>query len=449
MTDTTDTMHDEIRQLKERLEGLARAKAQLELKLGMLERLTLGHGLDETVQNILDILMETIGAADISVYYRLGEAWHCKGLFAETVCTGDPDDPTLLQAVGSRAFVRKSAEPLGGIASENWYFPLLYQESVVGVVRMHGMLLTRPNIQEDLEQFCRYGALVLHNAINNYQDLVRLNAELEQRVSERTAQLASANQALTREIEQRRQAQEEIGQLNEGLVRQKSALEVANRELESFSYSVSHDLRAPLRHISGFVGALLEDYGNELNPTAHDYLQRVVTASEKMGDLIDALLKLSRLSRGEMVINRLDLSAMAREIVTALHAADPDRQVRVTIADNITADGDETLLRAALENLLANAWKYTRRSEAPAIEFGSYQEGRRTVCYVRDNGAGFDMAYAGKLFGAFQRLHRQEEYEGVGIGLATVQRIVHRHGGSVWAEGKVGEGATFYFTLTP
>lgn len=449
MTDTADTVHDEIKQLKERLETLARAKAQLELKLSMLERLTLGHGLAETVQNILDILMETIGAADISVYYRLGEAWHCKGLFAEPVCTGNLDDPPVLQAVDSRAFVRKSADQLGGMASENWYFPLLYQESMVGVVRMQGMILTGPNVRDDLEQFCRYAALVLHNAVNNYQELILLNAELEQRVCERTAQLAAANQALTREIEQRRQAQEEIGQLNEGLVRQKSALEVANRELESFSYSVSHDLRAPLRHISGFVGALLEDYGNELNPTAHDYLQRVVTASEKMGDLIDALLKLSRLSRGEMVISRLDLSAMAREIVAGLQAADPDRQIRVTIADNVTADGDGTLLHAVLENLLANAWKYTRRSEAPAIEFGACQEGGRTVCYVRDNGAGFDMAYAGKLFGAFQRLHRQEEYEGVGIGLATVQRIVHRHGGSVWAEGKVGEGATFYFTLTP
>lgn len=447
MSDTIDTAHDEIKLLRGRLEELARAKAQIELKLRMLERLSLGYGLAETVQNILDILMETIGASDITVYYRVGEVWNSRGLFKENTCSGGPDDPAVRQVMESRAFVRKSAEPLGGIASEDWYFPLSYLETVAGVVRLQGMLLTRANIREDLEQFCRYAALVLHNAVNNYQDLVRLNAELEQRVIERTAQLAAANEALTREIEQRRQVQDEIGLLNEGLVAQKGALEAANRELESFSYSVSHDLRAPLRHISGFVGILLDDYGPGLDDTARDHLQRVITASQKMGDLIDALLKISRLGRVEMSIGLVDLSAMARDIVAGLQDGDPDRRARAIIADGVTACGDETLLRAVLENLLANAWKYTRHCADAIIEFGACREEKRTVFFVRDNGAGFDMAYAGKLFSAFQRLHRQEEYEGVGIGLATVQRIVHRHGGTVWAEGKVGEGATFYFTL--
>ncbi len=437
----------EHERLQGRVDDLARAKAQLELKVRMLERLAAGRGLDETLQNILDILMETIGATDISVYYRLGEAWHCKGLFAARSFSGDPDDPLVCQAIASRDFVGSVAEALVDSSTENWNFPLLYQGSVVGVVRMQGMILTGANIREDLEPFFRYAALVLLNAINNYQDLIRLNAELEQRVLERTAQLAAANGTLLREVEQRKLAQEEVDQLNESLVSQKTALEVANRELESFSYSVSHDLRAPLRHISGFVTALMEDYGSMLNETAHDYLQRVVVASGKMGDLIDALLKLSRLSRGEMTIDHLDLSNMVREILAVLQGSDPGRQVRVSVADGVTVDGDAILMRAALENLLANAWKYTRRNPDPVIDFGAYREDQRTVCYVHDNGAGFDMIYADKLFGAFQRLHRSEEYEGIGIGLATVQRIIHRHGGTVWAEGKVGEGATFYFSL--
>ena len=447
MTRKSTIARDGHERLQERVDDLARAKAQLELKVRMLERLAVGRGLNETLQNILDILMETIGATDISVYYRLDEAWHCKGMLAARSFSGDPDDPLVCRAIASHAFVGGPAEPLGDSSTEDWNFPLLYQGAVVGVVRMQGMILTGSNIREDLEPFFRYAALVLLNAVNNYQDLVRLNAELEQRVLERTAQLAAANETLMREAEQRKRAQEEVSQLNDSLVRQKTALEAANRELESFSYSVSHDLRAPLRHISGFVTALMEDYGSTLDETAHNYLQRVIVASGKMGDLIDAMLQLSRLSRGEMAIDHLDLSSMVREILALLHDSDPGRQVRVSVADGVTVDGDATLMRAAMENLLANAWKYTRHNPAAAIDFGAYQEEQRTVCFVHDNGAGFDMAYADKLFGAFQRLHRLEEYEGIGIGLATVQRIIHRHGGMVWAEGKVGEGATFYFSL--
>jgi signal transduction histidine kinase len=228
-------------------------------------------------------------------------------------------------------------------------------------------------------------------------------------------------------------------------------LEGTNRELEAFSYSVSHDLRAPLRAIDGFSQILQEDYEHVLDEEATDYLGRVRAASGHMATLIDDLLDLSRVGRRPLHRERVDLARLAKEIVEELKAAQPEREVEFVAAENIMAWGDASLLKLALENLLGNAWKFTARERAARIEFGAERrsgpDSASPVYYVRDNGAGFDQAYADKLFGAFQRLHGQDEFEGTGIGLATVARIVHRHGGRVWAEGKVGEGATFYFTL--
>jgi signal transduction histidine kinase len=225
----------------------------------------------------------------------------------------------------------------------------------------------------------------------------------------------------------------------------------ANRELEAFSYSVSHDLRAPLRSIDGFSQILLEDYAERFDREGRDYLMRVRAASEHMGNLIDDLLDLSRVSRGPLRRELVDLSVMADRIVQQLRKAESERQVDFVAESGVLAYGDASLLAVALENLLGNAWKFTSGTQEARIEFGA-SEGTgpgllATVYYVRDNGAGFDMAYADKLFGAFQRLHSTEEFEGTGIGLATVARIVHRHGGEVWAEGEVGRGATFFFTL--
>jgi signal transduction histidine kinase len=224
-------------------------------------------------------------------------------------------------------------------------------------------------------------------------------------------------------------------------------LEGTNRELEAFSYSVSHDLRAPLRTIDGFSQILQEDYEDRLDEEGMDYLGRVRAASKHMAGLIDDLLDLSRVGRRPLTRERVDLSALAAGIVEDLRMAEPGRRVEFVAEENVTAWGDVSLLKVALENLLGNAWKFTSRKEGARIEFGVAEEGGRPVYFVRDDGAGFDQAYADKLFGAFQRLHGQEEFEGTGIGLATVARIVHRHGGRVWAEGEVGEGATFYFTL--
>lgn len=250
-----------------------------------------------------------------------------------------------------------------------------------------------------------------------------------------------------------RRAQAELQALTDELeerVRDRTAqLEAANNELEAFAYSVSHDLRAPLRAIDGFSQAVVEDYGDELDETGHDYLQRVRGASQKMGSLIDDLLQLSRITRVELTRDRVDLSAMAREIVDELRAESPDRAVEVVIEPDLTADVDQRLMKTALANLLGNAWKYTGKLEDANIKFGSEVDERgRRVYHVVDNGAGFDMRYADKLFQPFQRLHREDEFPGTGIGLATVRRVIRRHGGDVWAEGAVDEGATFYFTLT-
>lgn len=235
------------------------------------------------------------------------------------------------------------------------------------------------------------------------------------------------------------------GQISERTVQ----LEAANKELESFAYSVSHDLRTPLQSMDGFSQALMEDYAGKLDAQAVEYLKQIRSSSQHMGQLIDDLLKLSRMSRAPMRMGQVDLSAMAARITAKLAASESGRQVKFIIPDKVLGFGDETLLEVALQNLLSNAWKFTSRTASAVIEFGTNENDGRTTYFVRDTGAGFDMQYVDKLFGPFQRLHSDREFEGTGIGLATVHRIITRHGGRVWAEGQVGRGATFFFTLQP
>ncbi|BAY24832.1 GAF sensor signal transduction histidine kinase [Calothrix sp. NIES-2100] len=253
---------------------------------------------------------------------------------------------------------------------------------------------------------------------------------------------------LQAEVLERQQAEQAVISLNQGLQRAIIELQAVNKELEAFSYSVSHDLRAPLRSIDGFSQALLEDYQDQLDDMGQNYLRRIRSATQRMGQLIDDLLNLSRLMRSDIQLEPVDLSLLAREICTDLQEAHPGRQVECIIQPGLTAQGDSRLLHMLLTNLLDNAWKFTSKHNQAKIEFGAIsQDSGIPIYFIRDDGAGFNMAYANKLFGPFQRLHRVDEFPGNGIGLAIVQRIVHRHGGRVWAEGVVEQGATFYFTL--
>jgi len=271
------------------------------------------------------------------------------------------------------------------------------------------------------------------------------------RTLEQLATTVASRDILEKEIEDRIQAQDAVLALNATLEERVEArtaqLEAANAELESFAYSVSHDLRAPLRTIDGYSQALVEDYADKLDGEARIYLDFLRAGAQSMGRLIDAILLLSRATRGEMVMGPVDLSDLAQSVVQEIADNETDRPPCFRIEPGLVAWADERLMKAVLENLLGNAWKYTRNTENPVIEFGAATVDGRRVFHVRDNGAGFDMTYADKLFQPFQRLHSAREFEGTGIGLSTVQRIIARHRGTVWGEGAVGKGATIYFEL--
>jgi signal transduction histidine kinase len=260
-------------------------------------------------------------------------------------------------------------------------------------------------------------------------------------------ELAKKNELLRRQaklLAESEQAALDLAETRAELVRD---LEHKNRELESFSYAVSHDLRAPLRRIDSFSRAVLESQGARLDEAGQRFLSRVREASQHMSQLIDDVLHLSRVTRADLRDQEVDLSSIASLILTRLQESEPERKVEAKVRPGVLVTGDSQLLKIAMENLLGNAWKFTAREPESRIEFGMMQAGGEATYFVRDNGAGFDMTYTDRLFGPFQRLHPQGEFPGNGIGLATVQRIIHRHGGRVWAEGLVGQGATFYFTM--
>lgn len=276
----------------------------------------------------------------------------------------------------------------------------------------------------------------------------------ESKLSDLNVMLEDQLKRLQQEILERIKAEDKVSTLNEELAEKVEGLNVANttlnavnKELEAFSYSVSHDLRAPLRSIDGFSQALLDFYNDKLDDTGKDYLSRIRNNSQRMAQLIDDMLQLSRLTRDELHVEDINLSRIAEELRQELETQQPERHVEFVIQPELRTRADEHLMQALLQNLLANAWKFTSTHETAKIEFGSLLQDEKTVYYVRDDGAGFEMEFVHKLFGAFQRLHHMNEFPGTGIGLATAQRIIHRHGGQIWAEGAVNKGATFFFTV--
>ena len=270
---------------------------------------------------------------------------------------------------------------------------------------------------------------ILDLLISTFEDAVQLNK-----------QLAARERELAKEILERQRAEQAAQKLN-------VELQATNKELESFSYSVSHDLQSPLRHITGFSQLLAQNCGDKLDLQAKHYVELICDATQRMEQLIKDLLEISRVTRSEMHYTVVDLSGLAQAIANELNESSTERKVEFVIEPGLKSSGDPRLLRIVLENLFNNAWKFTVKRPQAKIEFGLTKHNGKPVYFMRDNGAGFDMAYAGKLFGAFQRLHDAADYPGTGIGLATVQRIISRHGGQVWAEGAVEKGATFYFSL--
>jgi PAS domain S-box-containing protein len=249
------------------------------------------------------------------------------------------------------------------------------------------------------------------------------------------------------DITKDKETEENIIRLNEKLLSHATELEVINKELEAFSYSVSHDLRAPLRSIDGFSQAIMEDYSEKLDREGKDYLKRVKNAAQQMSDIIDDLLKLSRITQHKVDQEKIDIADLSRKIINEFKRNDSKRKIKVKIQDNLVVNGDRHLLEMALKNLISNAWKFTSKKPNAEIEIGRTKKADKDVYYIRDNGAGFDMKYAEKLFVPFQRLHKKDEFKGTGIGLGIVARIIHRHGGHIWGEAEEGKGAVFYFTI--
>ncbi|WP_460595548.1 sensor histidine kinase [Geomonas sp. Red276] len=284
-----------------------------------------------------------------------------------------------------------------------------------------------------------------HEAVE--EQLYILVDTLEKALGDRQNEMAAYNQKLRLENHTRVQDQREIRALRENLVRREEAYANLSKELEALTYGISHDLRAPLRHLVGFSGALLEDYAGNLDDTARGYLDCMVRAGEKMEGYIEALVKLSRVTNQRVAIKTVDLGKLVRDYAEVLIRQSPDRQAMLNIQEGISVNADQELMTSAINNLVDNAWKFTSHEETATIEFGCKRQGGETVYYLRDNGVGFDMRYAERLFGPFQRMHGGSEWQGGGVGLALAQRVIHRHGGRIWAEAEPGDGATFFFTL--
>ncbi len=379
---------------------------------------------------ISDILMPQMDGFELCHQVKRREEWRHIPFVFYTATYTEKQDEELALGLGAERFIVKPVEPEE------------FQAMIQEVMQEYeaGLRAPPPPAQKEEVLLTAYNRRLVHKIEQKVQQLEALSQKLQ-----------AALQDKEREVAERRRAEEEVRQLNTDLeqrVRERTAeLTAANKELESFTSAVSHDLSAPLRGIEGFASLLKQTCGDKLGEQGRQYLEIVQSQALRMGRLIEALLRLSRATRGELRREQLNLSKKAREIEADLRREQPGRQVEFTVASDLVAQGDPVLLRAVLQNLLGNAWKFTARSPQPRIEMGMVEHDGQKAYFVRDNGVGFDMAAAAKLFTPFQRLHEEADFPGTGIGLATVQQIIRRHGGKVWAEAAVGKGATFYFTL--
>jgi signal transduction histidine kinase len=365
---------------------------------------------------ISDVLMPRMDGYRLCQEVRKSERWRMMPFIFYTATYDSVDDEKLCYDLGGDKYLRKPSP----------------REVLLAALSEAASAATRrpPNRAEwrfESDDMREYSERLVCKWEEKHEDLARRSEELEQA----RADLQHANLELESRVQQRT-----------------AELRVANHELEAFSYSVSHDLRAPLRHIGGYIEILLRNCTGQLSEINRKHLQTVSASARMMGELIDALLELSKVTRIELHRSVVDLSALAAEVFADLRESDPSRAVKLEITPGMNANGDPQLLRIVLVNLLGNAWKYSRKRADARIEFGKTTGAAVDTYFVRDNGAGFDMAYAGKLFGAFQRLHGQADFEGIGIGLATVQRIIHRHSGKISGESIDHQGATFRFTLS-
>jgi len=319
---------------------------------------------------------------------------------------------------------------------QRYFYMMLTALGIISVVSLLVALLLQKAVTDPIYR--------LANTATNIATERDFSVRASKNGDDEIGQMVDAFNAMLATIQQRdRELQTHKAELEHKVAERTAELQAANQELEAFSYSVSHDLRSPLRAIDGFSQALLEDYGEHLDRTAQGYLERVRAASQRMGMLIDSMLWLSRVTRQEMVARDIDFTALCEDVIHELREREPRRQVQVQIQPGMSLSCDARLMRIVMTNLLDNAFKYTQQQERPEITVGC----RDGMYFVRDNGVGFDMRYADKLFGVFQRLHSKDEFDGTGIGLATVARVIQRHGGDIWAESEVGRGTTFYFTL--
>ena len=432
---------DQIR----RVMGAMKAEELFVLKRGNEELLATARGMITLMASGAGLLLIVLMAGSRAIEQHILERGQDEEVRSRLAAIVDSSENAIL-----------SQTLAGVIVTWNRGAEKLYGYTAAEMMGRSTSLLVPPEVQDEmpaiLRQIERGERIESHETVRVAKDGRRIDVVLTiSPIKSRLGQVTGAS-IIAHDITDSKRAESEILRLNNTLeqrVQERTAqLQEANRELEAFSYSVSHDLRAPLRAVEGLARILLRDYsGKVLDKTAADYMERMSAASQRMGHLIADLLGLSRLSRQEMTRQVVNLSEIAEDILTELKIREPQRSASTEVEPGLVTNADPNLARIAMENLLGNAWKYTGKTDAPTITFGAILDQKGPTYFVRDNGAGFDMAHADQLFAPFQRLHRSDEFEGTGIGLATVQRVVRRHGGRVWAEAKPDQGATFYFTL--